>query len=638
MTRMFAIYAAASLVIVAGLGFALAASYRTEARHRGVAEGRSEALLVAETAVEPILDGRPLGDHLSTSETSQLDRLVARSVRSGTILRLRLRDLAGNVVFSDDGSGFKDKPEDDALEAAHGEIVAHLTHLNADSNDTGPIGAEAVVPARRVGVLEVYLPYAPINADVTSGLHELYRDMAIGLVVLYLIFFALSFSLSRGLRQQVTRNKFLAEHDLLTDLPNRALFHRYAKAAIATAVRDRSHTALAIVDLDRFKEINDTLGHNNGDELLTKLARRLAAFTRPEDAVARLGGDEFGVILCDVDDPEEVLRRLRTVIENEVEVSGLPLSTESSIGYVVIPDDGTDVDELLQRADMAMYVAKAQHAGVVRYDPSQDHYNAADLGLIAELRQAIDNNELVLHYQPKVTLPHGEVDAVESLVRWQHPTQGLLYPDRFVPLAEQTDLMEKLTEWVLGQALSDLGSGSTFTHIAVSVNVSARNICHPQFAVQVIDALERHGVPANRLMLEITETALLTDPGRATRALAELAALGVGVSIDDFGIGQTSLSFLSSLPVHELKIDKGFVTDMMSDPGHAAIVRSIIDLGHNLALRVVAEGVETENVAHELRRAGCDTAQGFLFARPMPLGDLRHWVTRNAGTRSAAVR
>jgi diguanylate cyclase (GGDEF)-like protein len=451
MARMFAVYAAASLVIVVALGFALAASYRTEARHRGVAEGRSEALLVAETAVEPILDGRPLAAHLSPAETSQLDRLVARSVRSGTVLRLRLRDLAGNVVFSDDGSGFRDKPEDEALEAAHGEIVAELTHLNADSNDTGPIGPEAVevylplqagVPTRRVGVMEVYLPYAPINADVTSGLRELYRDMAIGLGVLYLILFALSTSLSRGLRQQVRRNKFLAEHDLLTDLPNRALFHRYATTAVATAVADGSHAALAIIDLDRFKEINDTLGHHNGDELLTKLARRVAAFTRPEDAVARLGGDEFGVILCDVDDPEEVLRRLRTVIENEVEVSGLPLSTESSIGYVVIPDDGTDVDELLQRADVAMYVAKAQHAGVVRYDPAQDHYNAGNLSLIAELRQAIDNNELVLHYQPKVTLPHGEIDAVESLVRWQHPTQGLLYPDRFVPLAEQTDLME----------------------------------------------------------------------------------------------------------------------------------------------------------------------------------------------------
>ncbi len=645
-TRTFGVYAVSSLVIVAALGFALAASYRTEATHRGVAEGRSEAQLVAETAVEPILDGRPLGDHLSRAETTQLDRLVARSVGSHNLLRVRLRDLAGNVVFSDDGSGFGDKPEDEALDAAHGETVARLTHLNSDSNDSGPIGPEAVevyvplvagAPSRRVGVLEVYLPYAPINADVTAGLHELYRDLAIGLGVLYLILFALSVSLSRGLRQQLTRNTFLAEHDMLTELPNRALFHRCAQTAVADAVRNGTQTALGIIDLDRFKEINDTLGHHNGDELLTKLARRLAQITRSQDAVARLGGDEFGVILTDVTHPEELLRRLRSMIENEVEVSGLPLSTESSIGYVLIPDDGTDVDELLQRADVALYVAKAHHSGVVRYEAAQDHYDADNLSLIAELRHAIDNNELVLHYQPKLSLPHGEIEAVEALVRWQHPTLGLLGPDRFVPLAEQTDLIEKLTRWVLNRALGDMAlEGFQMAHLAVSVNASARNICHEGFASQVIKALRDHAVAADRLVIEITETALLTDPGRAGRSLVELAGIGVRVSIDDFGIGQTSLSLLSSLPVHELKIDKSFVTDMMSDPGHAAIVRSIIDLGHNLSLRVVAEGVETDEVLTELRRAECDMAQGFLFARPMPMDDLQRLMA-TAATGSTPV-
>jgi diguanylate cyclase len=648
MTRMFAIYAVSSLVMVAGLGLALAASYRSEARQRGLAEGRSEAILVAETAVEPILDGRPLGDHLTKTETGRLERLVAQSVRTHNVLRLRLRDLSGKVVFSDDGSGFEGKPDDEAVEAAHGEIVALLTHLNADTNDSGPVGPQAVevyvplvagTPGRRVGVMEVYLPYAPINIDVTASLHKLYGELALGLGVLYLILFALSMSLSRGLRQQVRRNKFMAEHDLLTDLPNRALFHRYAGQAVSSTEEEQTKTALGIIDLDRFKEINDALGHHNGDELLTKLAGRLAAFIRPEDAVARLGGDEFGVILCDVSDPEEVLNRLRSVIEKEVEVSGLPVSTESSIGYVLVPDDGTDVDELLQRADVALYVAKAKHAGVVRYDSSQDQYDSANLGLIADLRRAIDNDELVLHYQPKVTLPHGGIDAIEALVRWQHPTQGLLAPDRFVPLAEQTDLIEKLTQWVLRRALSDMSSpNSEFAHIAVSVNVSARNICHSGFATQVIDALREHGLPPNRLMIEITETALLTDPGRAQRALTELAALGVGVSIDDFGIGQTSLGFLSSLPVHELKIDKGFVTDMAKNPGHAAIVRSVVDLGHNLKLRVVAEGVETEDVHVELCRVGCDMAQGYLFARPMSLDELREWLTTAAPTRSASVR
>ena len=632
---MFALYALASLVLVGLLGLALAASYRTEARHRGVAEGRSEALLVAETAVEPILDGRPLGQHLSQTETDQLDRLVVGAVRTHNILRFRLRDLRGDVVFSDDGSGFGGEPEDEAVDAAHGEIVARLTHLNSDSDDKGPIGPAAVevylplsagVPPHRVGVMEIYLPYAPIDIDVSAGLHELYRDLAIGLGILYVILFLLSVSLSRGLRQQVTRNKFLAEHDILTDLPNRALFHQRAGAAVTDAVGTRSHSALAIVDLDRFKEINDTLGHHSGDELLTKLAERLAAFIRPEDAVARLGGDEFGVILCDVSDPLEILRRLRTVIENDVEVSGLPLSTESSIGYVVIPDDGTDVDELLQRADVALYVAKAQHAGVVRYDPAHDHYDAANLELIADLRQAIDGDQLVLYYQPKMTLPGGELDGIEALVRWQHPTLGLLYPDRFLPLAEQTDLIEKLTRWVINRALGDMATlDDHLRRLALSVNVSARNICHPEFAVGVLAALDTYGFPEGRFTLEITETALLVDPGRAAKTLAELAARNVKVSIDDFGIGQTSLSFLSSLPVDELKIDKGFVTDMTANAGHAAIVRSIVDLGHNLMMRVVAEGVETDDVLDALCASGCDMAQGYLFARPMPLESLRQW-------------
>jgi diguanylate cyclase (GGDEF)-like protein len=630
--------------MVAILGVGLAASYRSEAAQRGLDEGRSQALLVAETAVEPILDGRPLSHGLSGTEKGALDRLVARSVRTHNVLRLRLRDLAGYVIFSDDGSGFDAKPEDEALDASAGHVVAHLTRLNADADEGGPLGPEAVevylplsagVPARRVGVMEVYLPYAPISADVTAGLRELYRDLALGLGALYLILFALSVSISRGLRQQLSRNEFLAEHDLLTDLPNRALFNRRAAATVALTKRTHSRAALAVIDLDRFREINDALGHHNGDELLTKLARRLAAFTRPEDAVARLGGDEFGVILHEVDDPEEILRRLRSVIENEVEVSGLHLSTESSIGYVVIPDDGTDVDELLQRADGALHVAKAQHAGVVRFDPTQDHYNADNLGLITELRRAIDNDELVLHYQPKMTLPNGEIDAVEALVRWQHPTLGLLAPDRFVPLAEQTDIIEKLTQWVLHRALADMTP--QFGHVSCAINVSARNICNVEFAGQVIDALAEHAVPAGRLMIEITETGLLTDPGRAARTLADLAAVGVRVSIDDFGVGQTSLSFLSSLPVHELKIDRGFVTDMTSDGGHAAIVRSIIDLGHNLSLRVVAEGVETNDVLAELCRAGCDTAQGYLFARPMPLVDLRAMLAAELRTGSTTV-
>jgi diguanylate cyclase len=640
MVRMVATYAAISLVPVILLGLALSWSYRNEARQRGIAEGRSEALLVARTAVEPRLMGRPLSEGLSSGERASMQALVGSAVREHDILRLRLRDLAGELVYADNGSSKDSKPEDEALDAAHGEVVAGLTRLNSDPGDVGKVGPAAVEvylplsagqPARRIGVLEIYLPYAPISADVTAGLHILYRDLVLGLAGLYVALFAISFSVSRRLRQQLKVNTYLAEHDALTDLPNRTLFLRQAGDAVAAAGRGGPPTAIAIVDLDRFKEVNDTLGHQNGDHLLTELAHRLATYMRPRDCVARLGGDEFGIILRDVADPGEILWRIRAVIEFEVSVSGLPLSVDSSIGYVVAPADGTDVDELLQGADVAMYVAKEQHSGVVRYRPDQNHYDAANLALIGELRNAIDADQLVLHYQPKAALATGKVDAVEALVRWRHPTLGLLPPDRFVPLVEQTDLIDKLTEWVVHRALGDLGAlGPAAADLTVAVNVSARNLGRPGFAELVLRELDAIGIGADRLVVEITETALLADPEGATIVLRQLDGLGVEISIDDFGSGHTSLGYLSELPVHELKIDRSFISDMLVNPAHAAIVRSIVDLGHNLDLRVVGEGVETQETWDILRASGCDSAQGYLLARPMAVEQLAGWLANTS--------
>jgi diguanylate cyclase len=646
MPRLLATYALVTAIPVVLLGVTLGASYRSEAQQRGVAEGRSEAVLVAETAVEPLLSGRPLAQGVTPSEKADLTRLVQRAVRSKDVLRLRLRDLAGNVVFSDDGTGFKQRPDDEAIEAAQGETVAELTHLNGDADDTGPIGPQAVEVYQplyagpsgdRVGVLELYLPYAPIAADVSAELGTLYRDLALGLGALYLLLCVIWFSMSRRLRSQVKVNKFLAEHDALTDLPNRSLFQSCAQEAVDYACRTDSYAALAIIDLDRFREVNDTLGHDSGDEVLTKLAQRLADSTRPQDVVARLGGDEFGIVLRDVTNAEEALRRLRTIIEHEVEVSGLPLSIESSIGYVVAPDDGADVGELLQHADVAMYFAKAQHTAVARYDSKQDHYEASNLELVGSFRNAIEAGELVLHYQPKTTLDDGRVEAVEALVRWQHPNLGLLYPDSFIPLVEQTDLIDRLTEWVLRKALSDIRDlGADWQDLAVAVNVSARSLNRATFASQVVEALRSEDMTPDRLTIEITETALLIDPSRALAVLADIRRAGIRVSLDDFGIGQTSLGYLSSLPVDELKIDKSFVMNMLDDRAHAAIVRSIVELGHNLGFSVVAEGVETADVLASIRATGCDKAQGFYFARPMPIDDLRVWLSTASDATSLA--
>ncbi len=524
--------------------------------------------------------------------------------------------------------------------------MSRLTALNTDVNDTGSKGVEVVevyrqlragVPVRPVGTLEVYLPYAPIGRDVVAGLHALYRDLIIGLALLYGVLLALSLSVSRGLRRQVKANVFLANHDSLTDLPNRSLFLQRAQIAVAAATPNQP-TAIAIVDLDRFKEVNDTLGHQSGDLLLTALADRLAAKMRPDDTVARLGGDEFGVILRATTDPIASLTRVREILEGEVEVRGLALSIGASIGFIVAPEDGTNTDELVQQADVAMYVAKAAHEGVVRYTRADDHYDAANLTLVGELRRAIDAGELVLHYQPKIDLADGHLGAVEALVRWQHPTHGLLGPDRFVPLAEQTDLIENLTDWVLDSALGALSDLDPIApDVAVAVNVSARSLTRTDFPQRVLQALASHRVFAHRLIIEITETALLVDPVKATRALTELHRSGVSISIDDFGQGQTSLGHLPTLPIHELKIDKLFVTDMLDDPSHAAIVRSVIDLGHNLAMRVVAEGIETNATLDALQQAGCDVGQGFVIARPMPVKTLREWITNSSPPIGAAI-
>jgi diguanylate cyclase (GGDEF)-like protein len=625
----------ASLVPVLALGLVLADTYRQDANQRGLSEGQAEAALLAHTAVEPLLGGHNLRSGLQPAETAALKRMSSEAVSTGEIVRLRVRALSGKVVFSSDGTGLNDTADDEALDAAHGEVVADITRLDADNNPDGPQGirvAEVYRPlsvnGHRVGVLEVYLPYTPIAHDVTAGLGTLYRDLGLGLAVLYLLLAAISLSATRRLRAQVARNAHLAEHDALTGLPNRELFHRRVVEALADAERGGPEIAVAVLDLDRFKEVNDTLGHGNGDALLVELARRLELAVG-DDTVARLGGDEFGLILSDRGDPSALhsaLHEIRQLVQQEIEIGGLPIAPEASIGYAVSPTDGDTADCLLQHADVAMYDAKSAHSGIARYESALDNYDSTKLALVAELRRAIAANELVMHYQPKAAISTGEIIAVEALVRWNHPDRGLLYPDAFLPIAEQTGIIDSLTRWVLATSLAQLNQWGSAIEVSVAVNISARDLSRPDFADGVLDAIAASGVAAERLLLEITETALFADPARAAGTLQQLVAAGVRISLDDFGCGQTSLSYLSTLPLHEVKIDKGFVLDMLADRSHAAIVRSVVDLAHNLGFEVVAEGVETEQILAALTDLGCDIAQGFLLARPMPAAELPGWL------------
>ena len=422
-----------------------------------------------------------------------------------------------------------------------------------------------------------------------------------------------------------------ALHDTLTQLPNRALLADRFDQALRAGQRDGTATGLLLIDLDRFKEINDTFGHHYGDALLTQVGPRLTAALREVDTVARLGGDEFAVLLPDIASVQDVVavaEKLQAALETPFHVEGVDLDVEASIGLVLSGEHGSDAATLLQRADIAMYVAKTQNLGVSVYDPTIDGHSPAKLALLGDLRRALERGELVLHYQPKVSISTGEVVGAEALVRWQHPGRGLLFPDTFIPLAEHTGLIGPLTRHVVSSALAQArvwADAGRPLPVSVSVNLSARNLLDERLPTQVAELLTLHGVPARLLELEVTESAIMTEPARAQRLLEALAALGVRLSIDDFGAGYTSLGQLKTLPITELKIDKSFVMTMTEDRSNALIVHSVVDLGHNLGLTLVAEGVETQQALGALSGLGCDVAQGYHLSRPATAAAFDLW-------------
>ncbi|HUB70756.1 MAG TPA: EAL domain-containing protein [Acidimicrobiales bacterium] len=441
--------------------------------------------------------------------------------------------------------------------------------------------------------------------------------------------------------------KFQATHDELTGLPNRACFYERADQVLSLAGREGTSTAILLFDLNHFKEINDTLGHKYGDRVLCEIGPRLRQGLRQSDTLARLGGDEFCVLLPRVESRRsalEVAERILILLEQPFYVEGMALVVEASCGVAIAPDDGGDADLLLQRADVAMYVAKGSHMGVVAYDDELNTNTVGRLNLLGEMRTAVQKGQYVLHYQPKASLRDGRVEGVEALLRWQHPTLGLLPPTEFIPLAEHAGLIRPLTSWVLDAALEQLANWRRQTGIplpdrlSMAINVSARSLLDDTFPHQVVAALERWGVPAYLLGLEITESTIMSDPPRARRLLGELAESGVKVAIDDFGTGYSSLSYLKDLPVTELKIDKSFVLDMNTNPSDAIIVRSVIDLGRNLGLFTVAEGIEDRQTWELLRDLGCDCGQGYFLAKPTPADALGNWFATREVPKLSAVR
>ena len=441
---------------------------------------------------------------------------------------------------------------------------------------------------------------------------------------------------------EVEERKRLAEklqhrafHDPLTGLPNRALLEKRASQAIADADRETTSAALALIDLDRFKEVNDTLGHHCGDELLVQTGKRLAAALRTGDTVARLGGDEFAVVLPGVDDAQAaaaVAKTLQDALSEPFMLEGLMLDIEASIGIALYPDHAGDPAELLRHADIAMYAAKQNHAGFALFDHAQDQHSPRRLTLLGELRRAIEDRQLLLHYQPKVDAGSGDVLGVEALVRWQHPERGVVPPGEFIPLAEHTGLIGPLTDYTLDVALRQCQQWrQDGIELSVAVNVSVRRLLDLEFPAAVAALLERYEVPAHLLVLEITESTIMADPAHALQVLGRLNSMGVRLSIDDFGTGYSSMAYLKNLPVHELKIDRSFVSQITTSTSDTAIVRATVDLGRNLGLRVVAEGVEDAATWQELNALGCDAIQGYYVSRPVGAEEFGSWLRqRNA--------
>lgn len=427
--------------------------------------------------------------------------------------------------------------------------------------------------------------------------------------------------------------EFDASHDRLTGLSNRNFFENWVNDACS--VPDSSG-AVFLMDLDRFKEVNDAFGHDAGDRLLQACSRRLTNAVPPGATVGRFGGDEFVIHVPNMgaDEAVALAQKLTEVIDEPFALSEASVAVTSSIGIAIAPGNGNNSSILLRRADIAMYESKRNYSRVTLYDPSLDESNAARLSLIADLRQALSDDQLDVHYQPKVNVSSGVVESAEALARWHHPELGPIRPDMFVELAEQAGMIEPLTDAVMGKATTSAAAWQRRGwHIGVAVNISAQSLLDERLVDMVAKHLTQTGLDPRLLTLEITESTMMVDPGRTDHMLSRLTDVGVQISIDDFGTGYSSLSSLGQLPVSELKIDRSFVTDMESNQSSAVIVRSTIELAHNLDLRIVAEGVETQSILAELSGLRCDLAQGYGISPPLPYDQIAAWIA--ARTRSS---
>ncbi|CAN5824338.1 hypothetical protein BH20ACT6_BH20ACT6_19270 [soil metagenome] len=641
-------YGVVSGLLVVFLGLVLGNVLATTVQNRALAQSEQTAASIARLAVGPMLERDDFDQGvIAPKRIERLTRAMDTVVTSDRVARVKIFDRAGTVLFADDPALIGERfPADPDLQAAlDGRRASDLDEPGSGENesevDLGRI-LEVYVPIRKtvtagadrevVGAFKIYLPYEPVARSTAADVRRLLLWLGGGLLVLWAGLFQLVASASHRLRDYASEQAQRARHDELTGLPNRVLLADRANQALLVARRSGTSTALLIVDLDRLKEVNDTLGHHFGDLLLSAVGTRLRGELREADTVARIGGDEFAVLLPEVlgvDAALEVADHLAAAMRTPFDIDGVTLEMGATLGVASYPEHGRDVVRLLQCADVAMYAAKQDRRAVRVYDRGMDAFTPDRLALFGELRRAIEHDQLSVHYQPQVDMTTGRVTGVEGLVRWQHPEHGLLAPDEFVPLAEHTGLIRPLTWSVLKLAASECRRWrAAGLDLTVAVNVSVRSLLDEDLVCELGSLLTNVGLPPAALELEITETTVMADPERSLAMLAELRRLGVGLSIDDYGTGQASLAYLNRLPVDTLKIDRSFVVAMLGSDNDAAIVRSTIELAASIGLAVVAEGVETEQTWRWLAELGCDAAQGNWLAPPVPADSVPDIVRR----------
>jgi diguanylate cyclase (GGDEF)-like protein len=635
--------------VVTAFGLAIAGAVilgviREIDQRQAVHAATDRAHFVAETflrgAIHPSDAARPVVG----ARRDMLDGLMRRNVLIDGALRVTVVGAGDQITYSTDhrliGTTAHDRAE--IADVRRGSIISRVASVQVHGGGGSVKALVSSVPVAlghgTIAVVSIEQDYGPIAAAARESLLPVAGVLELALILLFVLLLPALMRASRRLRRYVAEIHHQAHHDSLTGLSNRLALHDNVKHAL-DRLGEGEHAAVLLIDLDRFKEVNDSLGHDAGDELLRDIAARLVEVADGAP-VSRLGGDEFAVVLAPTTPREavEIGHALRRIIEEPGTVRGIPVSVDASIGIALAPEDGAEVGQLVRRADVAMYAAKQGRAGVMRYEIETDRNDANKLVLMTELRAAVERGELEVHYQPIVAADSGLLEKVEALVRWPHPTKGLLQPGAFIPIAEHTRLIVDLNGFVLREAVRQCGAWRRYgIDLGITVNITVLDLLDPTFGPGVEAMLRESGFPPSALTLEITEGAFVQEPARVRRTLDMLRALGVQVAIDDFGTGYSSLSYLKDLPVDLLKIDRSFISDLPGEEASAAIVAAAIELAHRLGLEVVAEGVETGEQYEFLVDLGCDLIQGFVVSKPVSASALSPLLAQlSRGERSAA--